>query len=107
MWSRDPKRSFESFSVLLTVCWTIYDYKKATLCFEDACYFQSLMCVNIVLNWNSLTTRLPRAGETILGHKFFIGFGGKGANQCVQSARLGAKTSLICKVSTDLRLDYS
>ncbi|NXY72391.1 RBSK Ribokinase, partial [Glareola pratincola] len=49
----------------------------------------------------SLTTRLPKAGETILGHKFFIGFGGKGANQCVQSARLGAKTSLICKVGKD------
>ncbi|XP_050170575.1 ribokinase isoform X3 [Myiozetetes cayanensis] len=48
-----------------------------------------------------LTTRLPRAGETILGHKFFIGFGGKGANQCVQSARLGANTSLICKVGKD------
>uniref|UniRef100_A0A803W736 Ribokinase n=1 Tax=Ficedula albicollis TaxID=59894 RepID=A0A803W736_FICAL len=49
----------------------------------------------------SLTTRLPKAGETILGHKFFVGFGGKGANQCVQSARLGAKTSLICKVGND------
>ncbi|KAL2306067.1 hypothetical protein Nmel_003969, partial [Mimus melanotis] len=56
---------------------------------------------NIALNWNSLTTRLPKAGETILGHKFFVGFGGKGANQCVQSARLGAKTSLICKVGKD------
>ncbi|NXV61829.1 RBSK Ribokinase, partial [Molothrus ater] len=49
----------------------------------------------------SLTTRLPKAGETILGQKFFVGFGGKGANQCVQSARLGAKTSLICKVGSD------
>ncbi|XP_038032346.1 ribokinase isoform X1 [Anas platyrhynchos] len=49
----------------------------------------------------SLTTRLPKAGETVLGQKFFIGFGGKGANQCVQSARLGAKTSLICKVGND------
>ncbi|XP_027537757.1 ribokinase isoform X2 [Neopelma chrysocephalum] len=49
----------------------------------------------------SLTTRLPRAGETVLGHKFFIGFGGKGANQCVQSARLGANTSLVCKVGKD------
>ncbi|XP_009319197.1 PREDICTED: ribokinase [Pygoscelis adeliae] len=62
---------------------------------------RSLIYVNIALNWNSLTTRLPRAGETVLGHKFFIGFGGKGANQCVQSARLGAKTSLICKVGKD------
>ncbi|NWR67091.1 RBSK Ribokinase, partial [Bucorvus abyssinicus] len=65
------------------------------------CYVQSLMYANIALNRNSLTTRLPRAGETILGHKFFVGFGGKGANQCVQSARLGAKTSLICKVGND------
>ncbi|XP_019405148.1 PREDICTED: ribokinase isoform X4 [Crocodylus porosus] len=47
------------------------------------------------------TTRLPKAGETIIGHKFFIGFGGKGANQCVQAARLGAKTSMICKVGKD------
>ncbi|XP_048370146.1 ribokinase isoform X2 [Sphaerodactylus townsendi] len=49
----------------------------------------------------SLTTRLPKAGETIHGHRFFTGFGGKGANQCVQAARLGAKTSMICKVGKD------
>uniref|UniRef100_A0A8D0GMU7 Ribokinase n=1 Tax=Sphenodon punctatus TaxID=8508 RepID=A0A8D0GMU7_SPHPU len=41
------------------------------------------------------------AGETIHGHKFFTGFGGKGANQCVQAARLGARTSIICKVGSD------
>lgn len=51
-----------------------------------------------LLNY-SLTSRLPKTGETIHGHKFFIGFGGKGANQCVQAARLGAKTSMVCKVS--------
>nr|XP_056709133.1 ribokinase isoform X1 [Euleptes europaea] len=49
----------------------------------------------------SLTARLPKAGETIHGHRFFTGFGGKGANQCVQAARLGAKTSMICKVGKD------
>ncbi|XP_012869034.1 PREDICTED: ribokinase isoform X2 [Dipodomys ordii] len=49
----------------------------------------------------SLTSRLPKTGETIHGRKFFIGFGGKGANQCVQAARLGAKTSLVCKVGKD------
>ncbi|XP_042838196.1 ribokinase isoform X5 [Panthera tigris] len=48
-----------------------------------------------------LTSRLPKTGETIHGHKFFIGFGGKGANQCVQAARLGAKTSMVCKVGKD------
>lgn len=49
----------------------------------------------------SLTSRLPKTGETIHGHKFFIGFGGKGANQCVQAARLGAKASIVCKVGKD------
>uniref|UniRef100_A0AAQ4P3X7 Ribokinase n=1 Tax=Gasterosteus aculeatus aculeatus TaxID=481459 RepID=A0AAQ4P3X7_GASAC len=45
--------------------------------------------------------RLPKAGETIHGQKFFIGFGGKGANQCIQAARLGAKTAMVCKVGED------
>ena len=55
----------------------------------------------LFLNYDSLTSRLPKTGETIHGHKFFIGFGGKGANQCVQAARLGAKTSMVCKVSVN------
>ncbi|XP_029316815.1 ribokinase isoform X1 [Cottoperca gobio] len=49
----------------------------------------------------SQAPRLPKAGETIHGHKFFIGFGGKGANQCIQAARLGAKTTMVCKVGKD------
>ncbi|XP_043088692.1 ribokinase [Puntigrus tetrazona] len=50
----------------------------------------------------SQAPRLPKAGETIHGHRFFIGFGGKGANQCVQAARLGAKTGMVCKVGKDV-----
>ncbi|XP_035260229.1 ribokinase isoform X1 [Anguilla anguilla] len=50
----------------------------------------------------SQAPRLPKAGETIHGHKFFVGFGGKGANQCVQAARLGAKTAMVCKVGKDV-----
>uniref|UniRef100_A0A667ZV41 Ribokinase n=2 Tax=Myripristis murdjan TaxID=586833 RepID=A0A667ZV41_9TELE len=49
----------------------------------------------------SQAPRLPKAGETIHGHKFFIGFGGKGANQCIQAARLGAKATMVCKVGKD------
>ncbi|XP_056152171.1 ribokinase [Lampris incognitus] len=49
----------------------------------------------------SQAPRLPKAGETIHGHKFFIGFGGKGANQCIQAARLGAKAAMVCKVGKD------
>ncbi|XP_053162052.1 ribokinase isoform X5 [Hemicordylus capensis] len=55
----------------------------------------------LIFPFKSLTGRLPKLGETIHGHKFFTGFGGKGANQCVQAARLGAKTSIICKVGKD------
>uniref|UniRef100_A0A672SR86 Ribokinase n=1 Tax=Sinocyclocheilus grahami TaxID=75366 RepID=A0A672SR86_SINGR len=50
----------------------------------------------------SQAPRLPKAGETIHGHRFFIGFGGKGANQCIQAARLGAKTAMVCKVGRDV-----
>ncbi|KAM9355918.1 ribokinase isoform 2-T2 [Pholidichthys leucotaenia] len=49
----------------------------------------------------SQAPRLPKAGETIHGHKFFIGFGGKGANQCIQAARLGVRTIMVCKVGKD------
>uniref|UniRef100_A0A1I8MI95 Ribokinase n=1 Tax=Musca domestica TaxID=7370 RepID=A0A1I8MI95_MUSDO len=45
--------------------------------------------------------RLPKEGETIRGHKFENGFGGKGANQCVAAARLGSKCALIAKVGND------
>jgi len=49
---------------------------------------------------------LPKVGETLHGDKFSIGFGGKGANQCVMAARLGAKTAMIAKVDqTCLCLD--
>ncbi|XP_043941152.1 ribokinase isoform X1 [Protopterus annectens] len=49
----------------------------------------------------SFASRLPKAGETIHGHRFFSGFGGKGSNQCIQAARLGAETLVICKVGKD------
>lgn len=42
--------------------------------------------------------RLPKPGETLIGNKYEQGFGGKGANQCVTAARLGASTSLIASV---------
>jgi ribokinase len=48
------------------------------------------------------TTRFPQAGETIIGGDFFMFAGGKGANQAVASARLGAKVTFICKVGEDI-----
>ncbi|XP_046372089.2 ribokinase-like isoform X1 [Haliotis rufescens] len=49
----------------------------------------------------SYAPRQPKPGETIHGTKFQIGFGGKGANQCVMAAKLGAKTAMVAKVGDD------
>ena len=45
--------------------------------------------------------RLPAPGETILGAEFHMFPGGKGANQAVAAARLGAAVKLIGRVGTD------
>lgn len=49
-----------------------------------------------------ITDRLPVPGETVLGGKFAMGPGGKGANQAVAAQRLGGNTSFICKVGKDI-----
>jgi len=49
----------------------------------------------------ALTTRAPVAGETLIGQRFFTAPGGKGANQAVAAARLGAVTRLVGRVGAD------
>lgn len=46
-------------------------------------------------------TRLPRPGETVMGDRFVIGAGGKGSNQAIAAARLGAKVTFIGRVGRD------
>jgi ribokinase len=47
------------------------------------------------------TTRLPRPGETLAGTAWQLGFGGKGANQAVMAAQLGARVAMIAKIGRD------
>ncbi|CAH8515349.1 unnamed protein product [Schistosoma guineensis] len=47
------------------------------------------------------TSIIPKLGETVTGSSFLLGYGGKGANQCVASRVLGCNTALIGKVGDD------
>lgn len=62
----------------------------------DVCVLGS---VNIDLVVRS--PRLPTAGETLLGGRFATFPGGKGANQAVAAARLGARTALVGCIGSD------
>ncbi len=46
--------------------------------------------------------RIPAPGETILGGSFMVVPGGKGANQAVAAARLGAAVTFVARIGTDL-----
>ena len=46
--------------------------------------------------------RIPGPGETVTGGTFFMPAGGKGANQAVAAARLGAQVTLVAKVGDDM-----
>ncbi len=46
--------------------------------------------------------RLPAPGETVTGGRFIMAPGGKGANQAVAAARLGAEVTFLAKVGSDL-----
>lgn len=50
----------------------------------------------------SYTPRLPKQGETLHGTRFLMSFGGKGANQAVTAARLGAQVSMVAKLGEDI-----
>jgi ribokinase len=48
------------------------------------------------------TKRFPKDGETVLGGDFLMNPGGKGANQAVAAARLGANVTFVTKLGNDI-----
>jgi ribokinase len=66
-------------------------FRAAQICVVGSC--------NIDLTFR--VHRLPQPGETVAAHALYQGFGGKGANQAVAAARLGAQVSLIARVGDD------
>ncbi len=48
------------------------------------------------------TARIPALGETVLGGDFLMVPGGKGANQAVAAAKLGARVQFVARLGEDL-----
>jgi ribokinase len=48
------------------------------------------------------TPHIPQPGETVLGRNFVMAMGGKGANQAVGAARLGAEVVFVARIGQDI-----
>lgn len=60
-----------------------------------------LVVGSLVMDLIASTSVAPKSGETVIGMNFSTAPGGKGANQAVQCARLGAEVCMVGKVGDD------
>lgn len=60
-----------------------------------------LVVGSLVMDLIVSTPRFPSGGETVIGSRFQTAPGGKGANQAIQAARLGASVSMAGKIGDD------
>lgn len=61
-----------------------------------------LVAGSFVMDLIASTERAPKSGQTVVGKSFRTAPGGKGANQAVQCARLGAEVTMIGCVGNDI-----
>ncbi len=61
------------------------------------------VCVigSLNMDLSIMTTKMPQAGETVMGSDFQMLPGGKGLNQAIAAARLGSEVSLIGAIGAD------
>lgn len=63
----------------------------------------SIMVVgSTMMDMIAYVDRMPADGETLHGSRFSLGFGGKGANQAVMAARLGADVAMVTCLGVDI-----
>ncbi|KAK9305986.1 hypothetical protein QLX08_003216 [Tetragonisca angustula] len=55
-----------------------------------------------MIDFTCFSPRLPKSGETIIGNRYEIKYGGKGANQCIAASKLGAATAIIASLGSDI-----
>ena len=56
---------------------------------------------SIIMDLTALAETMPQAGQTVVGDLFYTLPGGKGANQAVAAARLGAEVRMVGRVGDD------
>lgn len=64
-----------------------------------------LVVGSINMDLITVLERFPKVGETLMGQTFTTALGGKGSNQAVAAARLGAKVAMIGVVGDDANGD--
>ena len=64
-----------------------------------------LVVGSINMDLITVLERFPKVGETLLGQTFTTALGGKGSNQAVAAARLGAQVAMIGAVGDDANGD--
>ena len=64
-----------------------------------------LVVGSLVMDIIAATRRIPKSAQTVYGESFHLAPGGKGANQALQSARLGADVTMVGCVGDDLFRD--
>lgn len=75
----------------------MYNFTNITMCMNKKIVVIGSCNTDMVINLE----RLPLPGETLIGGKFFMNPGGKGANQAVAAARLGGEVDFVAKVGND------